>query len=108
MTHTLFFRLLSHEEKCAVLAEAVAAVREGKAVPGIVHFVDPTAFRQIPGAPFAYWVSERVRRLFTELPPFEGDDRAARVGLQTSDDFRFVRAWWEVPPQKILTGIKNY
>jgi len=104
MTHTLFFRLLSHEEKGAVLAEAVAAVREGKAVPGIVHSVDPTSFRQIPGAPFAYWVSERVRRLFTELPPFESDGRAVRVGLQTSDDFRFVRTWWEVPPQKILTG----
>lgn len=27
-----------------------------------------------------------------------------RVGLQTSDDFRFVRAWWEVSPVDILDG----
>jgi hypothetical protein len=33
---------------------------------------------------------------FTKLPRFEDGQRTARVGLQTSDDFRFVRAWWEV------------
>jgi len=58
----------------------------------------------VPGSPFAYWVSERIRRLFTELPAFEGDGRAVRVGLQTSDDFRFVRAWWEVLSEAILDG----
>ncbi len=57
-----------------------------------------------PGSPFAYWVSERIRRLFTELPPFEGEGRTAKQGLATADDFRFIRAWWEVPPEKILTG----
>ena len=104
MTSTLFFRLLSHEEKGQALAEAVAGVREGRPVPDTVHSVDPASFRQIPGAPFAYWVSECVRRLFTELPPFEGDGQAVKQGLATADDFRFVRAWWEVPPDKILTG----
>ena len=104
MNSALFFRLVSHDDKEAALAGAVAGVREGRPASGAVHSVDPATFRQIPGAPFAYWVSERVRRLFTELPPFEGDGRAVRVGLQTSDDFRFVRTWWEVPPHKILTG----
>ena len=69
-----------------------------------MYTVDPASFWQVPGSPFAYWVSERIRRLFTELPPFEGEGRMVRVGLQTSDDFRFVRAWWEIEPGKILDG----
>ena len=27
-----------------------------------------------------------------------------RAGLQTSDDFRFVRAWWEVPSNCLVEG----
>lgn len=104
MNRGLFFRLVSHHDKEAALAEAIAGIRQGSNVPVTVHRVDPASFRKIPGAPFAYWVSERVRRLFTELPPFEGNGRTVKQGLATADDFRFVRAWWEVPPHKILTG----
>lgn len=101
MPNALFLRLLASEDKGADLAAALAARRQG-ADDGRVFEVDPESFRQIPGAPFAYWVSDRVRRLFRELPPFEGEGRTVRVGLQTSDDFRFVRAWWEVAPERIL------
>ena len=58
----------------------------------------------MPGSPFAYWVSEKVRRLFSGLPAFEGEQRNVRVGAQTSDDFRFVRCWWEVGPETVLDG----
>ncbi|MBN1458234.1 MAG: hypothetical protein JXA57_01775 [Armatimonadetes bacterium] len=101
MTQALFLRLLASQDKGADLASALAAVRRGQADTRVFQ-VDPESFRQIPGAPFAYWVSDRVRRLFKELPPFEGDGRTVRVGLQTGDDFRFVRAWWEVAPERIL------
>jgi hypothetical protein len=37
-------------------------------------------------------LGERIRWLFTELLPFESDGRMVRVGPQTPDDFRFVRA----------------
>jgi hypothetical protein len=49
-------------------------------------------------------VSERIRRLFVELPPFESEGRTVRQGLATADDFRFVRAWWEVAPECVLDG----
>jgi len=42
--------------------------------------------------------------LFAELPPFESEGRTVRQGLATADDFRFVRAWWEVAPERILDG----
>jgi hypothetical protein len=94
--NTLFFRLLSHEDKATALSEALAAVREGCTRDSVVHAVDPASFRQVPGSPFAYWVSERVRRVFTELPPFEVEGRWARLGAHGSNDFRYVRCWWEV------------
>jgi len=104
MNESLFFRLLPVEDKAEALAQSVAAVLEGRNQNSIVHAVNPASFCQVPGSPFAYWVSERIRRLFTELPPFESDGRTVKVGLQTSDDFRFVRAWWEVAPERIVTG----
>jgi len=103
MSDTLFIRLLQHEDKSAALAERIAALREGRS-HGDVYAVDPESFRQVPNTPFCYWVSERIRRLFKELPPFESEGRTVKVGLQTSDDFRFVRAWWEVPAERILDG----
>jgi hypothetical protein len=94
---TTFLRLLEAEpdQKGATLANAAARWRSGSEPDGIFQ-VAPTSFAQVPGSPFAYWVSERVRSLFTELPPFEGEGRTVKQGLATSYDFRFVRCWWEV------------
>ncbi len=98
----LFMRLLEAEDKATTLADMVECQRRrGTDIPG-VFLVDPASFRQIPGAPFAYGVHESLRRKFRELPRFESEGREVRVGLQTSDDFRFVRAWWEVDPRRIL------
>ena len=102
-TDTLFIRLLHHEDKGAALAGRIASLREGRA-DGDVYAVAPASFRQVPNTPFCYWVSGRIRRLFKELPPFESEGRTVKQGLATADDFRFVRAWWEVPAERILDG----
>jgi hypothetical protein len=104
MSDAIFFRLLSEDDKASGLSEAVRKLREGQPSKPIVCVVDPESFRQVPGSPFAYWVSERIRRLFTDLPPFEGERRTVKQGLATADDFRFVRAWWEVSPETIVSG----
>ena len=93
---TLFFRLLKHEDKADGLSEALDGVRQGHARNSVVHAVDPASFQQVPGAPFAYWVSERIRRLFTELPQFESQGREVRVGDHPGDGFRYLRLFWEV------------
>lgn len=92
------FRLLDAESPAGPLADAVRQVNAGQGGPA-VFTLDPVSFKQVPNAPFAYWVEEKVRQLFKDLPAFESPDRSARVGLQTGDDFRFVRCWWEVPVQ---------
>ena len=71
MAESLFFRLLPYGDKAAALGRAVDVVREGRTLNGVVHMVDPTSFRQVPGSPFAYWVSEHIRRLFIELSPLK-------------------------------------
>lgn len=93
MTH--FLRLLAESEKAAALRTACAQFKLGAS--GAYHFdIPPSSFDPIPGKPFAYWVSDAVRQTFERLSPFESGERVVRVGLQTSDDFRFVRASWEV------------
>lgn len=93
---TLFIRLLDAENKAEAMAEAVAAIREGRTHPRVFE-VNPESFAQVPGSPFAYWVSEAVRRLFT----FEqGKLFTAKLGLKTDDDFRFIRHWVEIYPTK--------
>src|SRR5215510_7737388 len=96
MAESLFLRLLPYDDKAAALAEAVVAAREGRTLNPVVHTVDPTSFHQVPGSPFAYWVSPFVLRLFVTSAG-ERHGVIARLGMQTNDDFRFLRLWVEVP-----------
>lgn len=96
MTTTTFFRLLHADDKATALADAITALHDNQPNNSLAYQADPQSFRQIPGSPFAYWVSEAMRRKFSELPPFEGGERTVKQGLATADDFRFVRTWWEV------------
>ena len=100
MATTTFFRLLKDPDKGAALAEAIGSVRGGRPEPRVFD-VDPVSFRKVPTTPFAYWVSEHARG--PVCPRYHRSrERGAAVRLdsQTSDDFRFVRAWWEVLAEK--------
>ena len=90
-----FLRLLADADKAASLANVCARLRQGK-LDARVFPIDPEAFDAVPGKPFAYWVSDAVRETFRRFSPFEGETRTVKQGLATADDFRFVRAWWEV------------
>ena len=59
---TLFFRLLARDDKEATLRSAIATANRGELAAHVFH-VDPSSFRQVPGSPFAYWVSERIRQI---------------------------------------------
>ena len=58
-------------------------------------------FAYLPYHPFAYWASPALIRAFRSFPKFEADGRMASSGASTNDDFRFLRLWWEVPPDTI-------
>ena len=102
MTKTVFLRVLEVEPEAKAEALRTAIASPDVAATQQQRFeVDVATFAAVPKSPFAYWVSDRLRGLFAALPPFEAEGRTAKVGLQTSDDFRFVRACWEVPEARI-------
>jgi hypothetical protein len=70
----------------------------------VVFWGNPEEFSKIPGNPFSYWVSPKIRAAFKEIPAVEGKAGYVRKGLTTSDDFRFIRCWWEVDPASISLG----
>lgn len=91
---TTFLRLLSDKDKATHLLASATAHRTGESDAKVFQ-VEPESFRAVPGAPFAYWVSEDIRGLFESLPPVESECRTTKQGLATADDFRFVQVWWE-------------
>lgn len=100
---TVFLRVLGPivAEKPNALLGAVSALRHSVAEPGVVFERDVQTFAAIPGSPFAYWVLESAQAAFSHFPAFGSQDRTALVGLQTSVDFRFLRAWWETAPERL-------
>lgn len=56
-------------------------------------------FSKIPGSPVAYWVSETVRKDFSETTL--NDLCPPKAGLSTADNDRFLRFFWEVDFNKI-------
>ena len=90
----MFLRLLSESDKAEALKAACNHLRQGEKDSRSFE-VASESFDSVPGKPFAYWVSNDVRALFTKLPSFESNDRITKQGLASADDFRFVRVWWE-------------
>jgi len=52
----------------------------------------------IPGSPFCYWVTPAALKVFASWPSLEASLGTAKQGLATTDDFRFLRCWYEVCP----------
>ena len=55
----------------------------------------PDAFRNIPGSPVAFSVTERVREIFGDFPAMASLTESSN-GVQTGNNDRFVRLWQEV------------
>lgn len=56
---------------------------------------DPRGFEVIEGEPIVYWWSEDFLATYAAAPKL-GKVAAAKKGICTGDDSRFIRFWWEV------------
>lgn len=92
---TVFFRLMKHDDKQAALAAAVESLRAGSQTAE-VFAVSPSSFEQVPGSPFAYWVSEQVRAVWKTTRTVSTSDIQAISTSPLNEDFRYFRCWWEV------------
>ncbi len=106
----LFFNLVKFERgnaktKREALREGVEAMRSGKECP-YVHLLNQTEFKKIPGYPFVYWISGRIRELFRKYKPLMKYAKVAH-GLSTGNNDRFLRFWWEIKQEDISTDYKS-
>lgn len=63
-------------------------------------------FSKIPGAPVAYWVSDKLIEVF--ISPIIRDVAKVVTGMTTADNERFLRFWFEVNKCKVYSDdIKN-
>jgi type II restriction/modification system DNA methylase subunit YeeA len=63
-------------------------------------------FNKIPWSPIAYWISERIRKIFDTDKIFE-TFATPRQGLGTTNNDLFTRLWSEVNFNKIAFGCEN-
>jgi N-6 DNA Methylase len=98
----VYFRLVREpnaEAKQLGFERAVAVLRAGVAAPAVYPYRQGD-FAAIPGAPWVYWITPGLRRLFQTLPKL-GEISQPIHGTATYDNFRFVRFWWEVGAKNI-------
>jgi hypothetical protein len=98
----VFLRTLNDADKRGAILSAIEA-RGG--FGNYRRFeLEPRSFGAIPRSPFAYWVSDSIRNLFTRLPRFAESGREAWMGLSSGSDFQWLRLCWEMSPKRQVVG----
>jgi hypothetical protein len=102
--NSLFVRLLSERNnKAKILENSITDMNRGS-LGKSVFFVKNRQFNMLAESPFVYWVESEV---IDKLKLLETIDPAAcsiRVGLQTGDDYRFLRLWSEIPFNQLISA----
>ena len=61
-----------------------------------VYSANIDELNKIPGSPVAYWVSDKLRNIFELGETLHESGVHPATGLQTGDNSRFIRFWWEI------------
>lgn len=93
---TPFIRLLIMKNKESLLLKEIESLRNAKK-PENTFLIRQDQLSIIDGYPFVYWIPMSVAVKISAREPIEPRHAQIRVGLQTGNDFRFLRLWWEVP-----------
>lgn len=103
----VYFRLVKEpdaESKRTAFEQALARRRAGQPGSRVFEYRQGD-FAAIPGGPWVYWITPGLRRLFREKL---GDLAGATRGTATSDNFRFLRYWWEVKRSSLRRDIQSW
>ena len=93
-------------EYCRLIEPASQQGKEDMFLAGKNRYAaDQSNFSKIPGSPVAYWVSDRVLKLFDGKKI--GDIADAKSGMTTTDNNRFLRLWFEVGNNNIGFNYAN-
>ena len=91
---SVFYRALESREKEIAVREYFGGGTVRRDVSTWEHSIGE--FGSVPLHVLCYWLPKSVLAKITSLPALAQSGAAARHGLQTTDDFRFLRLRWEV------------
>ncbi|MFZ4856097.1 MAG: BREX-1 system adenine-specific DNA-methyltransferase PglX [Desulfuromonadaceae bacterium] len=74
-------------------------------INSLIFTLDQSKLKIIKSWPFIYWISDEFRVKFAESLIEKTAD--IRAGIQTSNNNRFLRFWWEVDKVNILPELKE-
>ena len=94
--HGRFLRALEATDKAASVAAFFS--QDGDGGQGVHAFLTPlAAMRDLPTSIMAYWLPGDVAVTIKKIGTLESIQAATKHGVQTTDDFQFMRLAWEVP-----------
>lgn len=99
---SVFIRHLTSENKSVDLNNSISRVTAGDPDKS-TFFVHQNDFLRLDDAPFVYWIGPEIIQKFSSKPSIDPAACDIRVGLQTNDDFRFLRLWYEVNSESIIS-----
>jgi hypothetical protein len=88
---SIFFRATKDNQKETKVNQLLA-----NSISKDVYEIDTENFKVIPNEPFCYWVDKNTLKLFLKENKFENGPRGARKGVDTPDNFSYIRNSWEV------------
>ena len=98
----IVFRAIAGADRQTILKAGLQAYQQGRN-HSTIFVAKQETFRLLPDSPFVYWVDDIAIRQFSRDELFEPHVGNVRVGLRTGNDFRFVRALWEVAFSHLTT-----
>ena len=104
--NAFFIREILNKDKESQLKKACNKLNISK-YSNSTFISDQMEFRKIESAPVCYWVGKKTINKLYKYNSLEQDAACVRVGLQTGDDFRFLRLIWEVPVHSLYTGFQG-
>lgn len=103
-TDSFFFRVLDERDKRASIEDFF--VKDQLTNRALVIWRHLHLFDRIPGKILCYWLPNGLLTSIADARNLRSEGGNARHGLQTTDDFRFLRLAWEVAPTLIGRGRK--
>ena len=103
----VYYRLVDGKN-CADKEQLFLANKDGNEDGKHIYYpnVEQKKFEKIPGAPIGYWVSPQIQEIFTSNLALSAVASPC-VGLQTADNARFLRLWFEPSYSRIGFGCEN-
>jgi hypothetical protein len=103
-TRTVFITCTEESSRESLLKNACAV--GDKEIPNCYE-KDFKLLDKIPEGTWAYWAPDKILNLFVSGTAYEHNYGEVYVGVQTDDDYRFVRLNWEVSRQDTSKSNKD-